>query len=249
MDSDWIRRAVTAAVVVVVALLVARLVDRAIARRTKLQPESLTRYRVLRRTVVAAIVVLGVLSALLVIPEIRAVAGGLLASSAVLGLVLGLAARTTLANFVAGLLIAFTQPLRIGDEVEVDEVSGRVCEIGLTYTILETAGGARFYIPNEKLASDTIKNSTIARLEHLAQVDVPVPLSADLDRVLAVLEEEAERVGEAVNEREPRATVSNLETDRAIVTIEAWAQPGRLADVESGLRRAAQRRLRAEGVL
>lgn len=249
MDSEWLRRALVAGIVFLLALLVARLVDRAISRRLKLEPEALTRYRVLRRTAFVTIAVVGLLSALLVIPEIRAVAGGILASSAVVGLVLGMAARTTLGNFIAGLFIAFTQPLRLGDEVEVSGESGRVSEISLTYTILETPGGARLYIPNERLASDTIRNSTIARLEHLAQVDVPVPLSADLDLVVAALEEEAGSVEEAIEDRDTRALVTQLDTDRAIVTVSAWAPAGKAAALESELRRISLRRLREIGII
>jgi small-conductance mechanosensitive channel len=249
VDSEWLQRAVIAGVVFVLALLLARLVDRSIVRRLKLEPEALTRYRILRRTAFVVIAVVGLLSALLVIPEVRAVAGGILASSAVVGLVIGLAARTTLGNFIAGLFLAFTQPLRLGDEVEVGGEGGRVSEIALTYTILETPLGERLYIPNEKLALDTIRNATIARQEHLAQVDVPVPLSADLDRVVAALQEEAGSVDEATESREARATVTQLEAERAIVTVSVWTRPGKAPDAESALRRASLRRLRADGVL
>jgi small-conductance mechanosensitive channel len=249
MDADWWKRAAVAAGVVLIALAVARLADRALTRRLKLEPQAMTRYRVLRRSLVAAIVAFGVLSALLVIPEIRAVAGGILASSAVVGLVIGLAARSTLGNFVSGIMIAFTQPLRLGDEVKVADASGTVQEIALTYTILQSGSGARFYIPNEKLASDTIQNSTIARLEHLAEVTIPVPISSDLDRVLALVAEEAKGAPDAMPDTEPHITVSDFEPDRALVRIEAWAQPARVADLEASLRLAAHRRLRQEGIL
>src|SRR5919199_4239140 len=106
-------RAVIAGSVFVIAAVVARVVD-ARMRRKQLAPEAVTRYRVLRRSVQTSIVVVGLLSALLVIPQVRAVAGGILASSAVLGLIIGFASQRTLGNFVAGLLIAFTQPLRLG---------------------------------------------------------------------------------------------------------------------------------------
>src|SRR6476619_6978271 len=120
--------------VVLVTLIVARLVDRRLARRD-LPPDTLTRYRVLRRSVLTLIVFVGVLSALLVIPQIRAVATGILASSAVIGIVVGFAAQRTIGNFIAGLLIAFAQPIRIGDYVETEGgISGVVEEIGLTYT-------------------------------------------------------------------------------------------------------------------
>jgi small-conductance mechanosensitive channel len=250
MDGSAWQRAAIAAVVVAVALAVAKIVDRALTRRLDLPPEALTRYRVLRRSVIVAIVVVGVLSALLVIPEVRAVAGGVLASSAVAALVIGMAARSTLANFVAGILIAFTQPLRLGDEVEVDDASGTVEEIGLTYTVLGTASGERFFIPNEKLASDIIRNATIASRERLVRVTIPVPLFSDLDAVVSALEQEAKGIVEPRPDREPAVTVTDLEraASVAVVTVEAWAAPGQVADVEALLRRAAHRRLRAEGV-
>jgi small-conductance mechanosensitive channel len=249
VDNDWWKRAAAAGAVVVLALVVARLADRALARRLRLSPEALTRYRVLRRTITATIAALGLLSAMLVVPEIRAVAGGVLASSAVVALVVGLAAHSTLGNFVAGVLIAFTQPLRIGDDVEVGEAAGTVEEIGLTYTILRTGIGTRFFIPNEKLASDTIRNATIASSEHLTQVRVPVPLTADLDRVVSLVEEEASTAVPSRPERRPVASVTDFETaGSAVVTVEAWAPLGEGESAATSIRRAVHRRLRGEGI-
>src|SRR5882672_10723626 len=148
-------RLIVVGVVMFVTVLVARLIDRRIARRD-LPPEAITRYRIVRRSVTTTIIFIGLLTALLVIPQVRAVAGGLLASSAVLGIVVGFASQRTLGNFVAGLLIAFTQPIRLGDRIELESGgAGNVEEIGLTYTFIRTDDGARLVIPNEKLASDT----------------------------------------------------------------------------------------------
>src|SRR6266511_2280328 len=152
----WHRLAVVG-VVMLVTVVVARLIDRRIARR-ELAPEAITRYRVVRRSVTTAIIFVGLLSALLVIPQVRAVAGGILASSAVVGIVVGFASQRTLGNFVAGLLIALSQPLRLGDKVQVQNTWGVVEEIGLSYTFIRTPDGSRLVIPNEKLASDSIVN-------------------------------------------------------------------------------------------
>src|SRR5437764_12751668 len=184
-------RLIVVGVVLVLTAIVARLVDRRIAQR-ELSQEAMTRYRVLRRSVTTAILVVGILSALLVIPQVRAVAGGLLASSAVLGIVVGFASQRTLGNFVAGLLIAFTQPLRLGDEVTVENTEGVVEEIGLIYTFVRTENGERLVIPNEKLASDTIRNATIRSREKVAEIMVQVPLSADLRAVVERLHEATE---------------------------------------------------------
>jgi small-conductance mechanosensitive channel len=253
---EW-ERWIIAAVVVAIAILLAKLVDRAIARRLELPPEALTRYRVLRRSIVAAIVALGVLSALLLIPAVRTVAGGVLASSAVIGLVIGFAARSTLANFVAGVLIAFTQPLRLGDRVELGGgaagvvAAGVVEEIGLTYTVIRADDGDRLFVPNEKLASDTIRNATLAASEYLAEVTIPVPLATDLDRVLAILVEEAEAAPEAMSEKKPLATISDFDTasSLALVRVRAWADDNAAAAaLAARVREAAHRRLRAEGI-
>src|SRR5436305_1250534 len=182
------QRLVVVGVVMFVTVLVARLIDRRIARRD-LPPEAITRYRIVRRSVTTTIIFIGLLTALLVIPQVRAVAGGLLASSAVLGIVVGFASQRTLGNFVAGLLIAFTQPVRLGDNVVIESTEGTVEEIGLIYTFVRTENGDRLVIPNEKLASDTIRNSTIRSREKVAEITVQVPLSADLAAVVDRLRE------------------------------------------------------------
>jgi small-conductance mechanosensitive channel len=186
----WERAAIVAAVIAVTAIA-ARLADRRIARR-EFDPQAITRYRVVRRTVSATIVAVGVLSALLAIPAVRAIAGGILASSAVIGLVIGFAAQRTLSNFVAGILIAFTQPLRLGDRVEVGGQTGVVEEIGLTYTFIRLDDRSRLVIPNDKLASDTIRNSTIVSREKVAEITVHVPLTQDLGSVVELLREETQ---------------------------------------------------------
>ena len=178
----WHRLAVVG-VVLLATIVVARLIDRRIARRD-LPPEAMTRYRVVRRSITTPIVFVGLLSALLVIPQVRAVAGGLLASSAVVGIVVGFASQRTLGNFVAGLLIAFTQPLRLGDDVVIEDTEGVVEEIGLIYTFVRTENGERLVIPNEKLASDTIRNSTIRSREKVAEIMLQVPLGKDVGAVV-----------------------------------------------------------------
>ena len=229
-------RAVIAAAVFVIATTVARIVD-ARMRRKQLAPEAVTRYRVLRRSIQTSIVVVGLLSALLVIPQVRAVAGGILASSAVVGLIVGFASQRTLGNFVAGILIAFTQPLRLGDVVEVGGTRGTVEEIGLTYTFIRTDADARLVIPNEKLASDTILNSTIRSAEKVAEVAVQVPLTSDLSSVVQQLRELADDV-----------VVRSLDGNATLV-LRAGAPDERTAErVASDLRLRAHERLRASGV-
>jgi len=237
----WHRLLVVAGVVTLAAVL-AKLVDWRMARRD-LPPEAATRYRVLRRSLMTAIIAIGILSALLVIPQVRAIAAGLLASSAIVGLVIGLAAQRPLANFVAGVVIAFTQPLRLGDLVTVDNVEGTVEEIGLTYTFIRTADNARLVIPNEKLASDVIRNATIRSREQLAEVTLQVPLDKDLDSVVDVLR------SETADEPRSDVLVTSL-NGGATVTLRTWASDANAVErLESELRLRILRRLRERSLL
>jgi small conductance mechanosensitive channel len=235
-------RAVTVAVVIFVALAVARLVDRRMTRR-QLAPEAATRYRVLRRSITAGIVAVGVLSALLTIPQVRVVAGGILASTAVVGLVVGLAAQRTLSNFIAGILIAFTQPLRIGDRVSLGGDAGVVEEIGLTYTFIRTDDGSRLVIPNEKLASDTIRNFTIVSRQKVSEVSVQVPITQELGAVVESLREETSATPGA------DVFVSALDAGTATITLRMPADdPADAERLQRELRLRAHARLKAEGV-
>jgi small-conductance mechanosensitive channel len=236
----WHRILVAAAVFIGV-ILVARLVDRAMSKR-QMAPGAETRYRVLRRTVVTAILVVGLFSALLVIPQVRAVAGGLLASSAVLGVIIGFASQRTLGNFVAGLLIAIAQPVRLGDRVTYNGEDGVVEEIGLTYTFIRTPDDARIVVPNEKLASDTIRNASIRSRETFAEITMQVPLSSDLRAVVDAL-------GDEVAGEQKAVVYVNSLNGNASVTIRASAVDEDAAQrLERDLRVRAHGRLRALGV-
>jgi small-conductance mechanosensitive channel len=234
MSAFW-QRVVIAAIVIAAALVAAKLVDLVIGRRN-LPPEAITRYRVLRRSIVSAIVFVGILSALLVIPQVRAIAGGVLASSAVLALIIGFASQRTIGNFVAGILIAFTQPVRLGDEVKVEGGQGVVEEIGLTYTWIRTPENDRLVVPNEKLASDTIVNSTIRSARTLVEVTVQVPATAELRRTVEALRAGGDEV-----------YVTDL-TDIAKLTVRRWVERARTAEAAaSDLRLELADRLREAG--
>jgi small-conductance mechanosensitive channel len=236
----WHRIAIAAGVFVAVWLL-ERVVDWWLSRRT-LPPEAMTRYRVLRRSVSTAILVIGFFSALLVIPQVRAIAGGLLASSAVLGVIIGFASQRTLGNFVAGLLIALSQPVRLGDRVTYDGQDGVIEEIGLTYTFIRTLDDARLVVPNEKLASDVIRNATIRNRQTYAEITLQVPLGADLGAAVAGLRSEVE------HEDEPSVFVTGLDGAATVTLRAAAADQERARQLESDLRVRAHSRLRALGV-
>ena len=141
MDRDVL----TAIITVVVAIVVAQLIDRALAKRGKritdgLSPVANTRLRMVRRLIFAAILLIGVMLALSQFEGITRIATGILASSAVLGIVVGFASQRTLGNFVAGLMIGRT-PEYLGKKVGPTQIKLASLYILVT-PVLVLAGAA-----------------------------------------------------------------------------------------------------------
>ena len=227
------------------AFVLAEVVDRALQRRGKmlagaeLSPVTTTRLRLVRRLVFATIIVLGLALALIQFPAVKRVATGLLASSAVLGLVVGFAARQTLANAVAGILLAITQPIRIGDFVTFEGTDGTVEDVRLTYTYLRAGDGRRIVIPNERLAQSTIENHTIVDPRVHVEVSVWIPPGADATRALAVLNEIAE----------VDAQIAESERDGVRLVAGTWAPSAdERGAVAARVRADCLERLRSEGL-
>jgi small-conductance mechanosensitive channel len=210
------------------------------ALRGQLSPEADTRLRFVRRLVVAVILVAGIAIALSQFAGINRVATSLLASGAIAAAVIGFAARQTLANLVAGFMLAITQPVRVGDWVTFDEQHGEVEDVRLNYTILRTGSDQRVIIPNEKLASGIMRNDTLGSNSIGLDVDVWLPPFADEQRATEVLEAETGHAV-AVAEQVPWGT-------RLAIGSDPCPPPERAAR-EAELRARCLRRLRAEGLL
>jgi small-conductance mechanosensitive channel len=245
-NQHWISAAIT----LLVAIALAYLVDRAFQRRGRRLADALvrgelsrgvdTRLRFVRRVVYAAILLLGVALALSQFAGINRLAASVLASGAIAAAILGFAARQTLANFVAGVMLAVTQPLRIGDWVTFEDAYGEVEDVRLNFTILRTAGDQRIVIPNERLAGGILRNDTLKVDAVGIQVDVWLAPEADAERAVRALEDET---GGNVSVAESAATGVRL-----TVGGDRVAPPDK-GPRENELRARCLRRLRSEGLL
>src|SRR5579863_9765386 len=121
----------------------------------------LTRIAVLRRLGRIAIYLVAFSAALSHFPLLRSLSTGLWASAGVAGLVVGMAAKGTLGNAIAGVTLAFSQPFRIGDGVTIRGDYGVVEEINLMYTLIRTSDNRLLLIPNDVLSSEVIYNHSM----------------------------------------------------------------------------------------
>ncbi len=117
-----------------------------------------TRLRFLRRLVVLVVLLVLLAIALSQFTELKRLATGILASTAVLAAIVGFAAQHTIANMVAGVQLAVSQPIKIGDRISFEEVSGRVTDITLSYTYVNPGDGTAVVIPNQLLVEGVVHN-------------------------------------------------------------------------------------------
>jgi small-conductance mechanosensitive channel len=171
----------------------------------RLGPESAARqrtlYSVLERILLAIVVVIALWNVLSTFDATAEIARAILASSAAIAILAGVALSTPLGNMGAGLLVAISQPVRLGDRVTIGETTGFVEEITLIYTVLLTDDNRHVYVPNTQLTAAPIVNRTITDPRRTVSVTAPVAIAAPFDEARgAVLGSLEELLGTQVSE-------------------------------------------------
>ncbi len=247
-----------AVVVLVGTAILARLLRRAVARFLKTRrlaesdPGAITRFKMIARLGVTTLWFVGVGLALYVVnvSVFKQVAVGMFASAGVMGIALGFASQTTAANLVSGVIIAFAQPLRLGDRVEVDLEQGIVEEIGLLYTTIHTWDNRRVLIPNQFLSTRVIRNSTVTDPKTPAAVTFTLKHGTDLGGARSLLLDEARSQPLFVADPHPSVEVVSADETGVVVRLVAWAADrARANELTSALREHGVGRLADAGML
>jgi small conductance mechanosensitive channel len=249
-------RYLAAGLTLLAALALLAVVHRAMRGRAHKLPDALggaelspvldTRLRFLRRVIEASIIVIGLALALAQFTSLDRLAATVLASSAIAAAVVGFAARQVLANAIAGMVLAVTQPLRIGDLVTFEGETGTVEDVSLTYTWLRTGSDARLIIPNERLAAGLLRNDSIR--SPVVALEVSAWLAPDADETAALAA--VEGLGDARDARIAEVTDTGIRLQVAgppVAPAERIAREGELrAQVLRVLREAGCRGPRDE---
>lgn len=248
-----------AIVYLVVAIVVARVVDFVLARHDRTMAKLLgktpdraerTRLVMIRRLVQVAIVFVGIALALLQFDIVSGLAKAMLASAAIIAGVIGIAARAPIANLVSGIMIAFSQPVRLNDYVSVGEVFGTVEQISLVYTFIRTADGRRVVIPNEVFASSPVHNYSMGSPRCMVAVDLELPWSADIERVRAAMLDVAAALAPAPAGKPASVEVAGVGAGAVHLRLHAFAgDPQRRSEIASDVRAALLRRLTDDGLI
>ncbi len=150
-----------------------------------------TRVGILNRVLIILILVLTAAAMLVTFPEGRAIGTSILASAGIAGLVLGIAARPAAESLIAGLQVAFTEPIHIDDVVIVEGEWGRIEEITSTYVVVRIWDLRRLVVPLRYFLEKPFQNWTRSGTALLAQVTIEVDYSTPVAKL-------REKVGEIV---------------------------------------------------
>ncbi|MHB1525358.1 MAG: mechanosensitive ion channel family protein [Candidatus Dormibacteria bacterium] len=148
-----------------------------------------TQIQVLRGITTVAVAVVALSMVLLTFPEVRAAGIGLLASAGLIGLVAGVAAKPVATNLVAGIQIAFSQPIRVDDVVVVEGHWGRVEQITLTFVVIRVWDLRRLVLPISYFIETPFENWTRSTADILGWVHMEVDYSAPVGELRQQLQE------------------------------------------------------------
>jgi small-conductance mechanosensitive channel len=170
----------------------------------------------------------------------------LLASAGIAGLVIGLAAQKSISSLLAGIQLSITQPIRIGDQVVVENEFGTVEEITLTYVVVKVWDERRLVVPISQFLDKTFQNWSKGGQTMLGPVKLLVDFSADLDALRAELRRILEHEGQALWDGKVASVVVEEVLDRTLqVRVLLSATPDHLFDLRCLVREKMMAYLRA----
>lgn len=243
----------------VVTWFIKYLFRRSLRRQGKLAIDE-TKASFVRQIVVAVVYIIGVAAFLSLIPGMEKVSNSILASAGIGAMAVGLASQEALSNIVGGLFIIFSRPFKVGDFIMVDTViTGTVVEITLRHTVIRNAENRMILIPNSKMNSSTVVNSSYGETATCAFVEVGVSYNTDLDRAMGLMTDEAMNHPKIIDhrtdaEREagvPQVVVRVTELGDSAITLRAWvwaATPGDAFVLKCDLLKSIKERFDREGV-
>lgn len=142
-----------------------------------------TRIAIIRKMINSGIYFFGFIFFLLQFEAVRSIGAGLLASAGLAGIIIGMAAQSTVSNFISGIYVSFTQPVRLNDAVIFENEFGWIEEISLMHTIIKTWDNRRIVVPNSVLASKVIQNWTMKDESLLGSVTMYVDYTCDVEKI------------------------------------------------------------------
>jgi len=264
---SWdIANAVFILAVITVTIVVAKTVNRLLKIQFEITSRKLdvdeTVYGLVRRIAVAVVYLLGIMVVITRIPFLKDISLALFAGAGFAGIVLGLAAQSTLANIISGISLAAFRPFGVGDIVTVRDEYGTISDITLRHTVVTTWDNRRLIIPNHIINDEAVINWSIEDPTIVWPLDIGVSYDSDIDLARSIMIEEArdhEHVmklndvrmshPEIVGGKEMKVIVTELGDFAVNLRLTFWVSDRSVAYITGcELRESIKKRFDAEGI-
>ena len=183
--------------IIVLTFVASKLVDRFINHQFEMASRRMdvdeTAYRMIRHTSVALVYVFGLVLIIMRFPTLQNLSFAIFAGAGFLGIVVGLAAQSTMSNIISGVSLAIFRPFRVGDRVNIRDDYGKISDITLRHTVVKTWDNRRLIIPNHVISDEAIINWTIEEPTVCWPIDIGISYDSDIDLARKIMVEEGRK--------------------------------------------------------
>ncbi len=172
---------------------------------------------------------------------------GLLVAGGVAGLVVGFASQSLVSNLISGLFLIVERPIKIGDQVEINNIRGYVEDIRIISTTLRTYDGLYVRIPNQLVFTTSVINFVSNIVRRINYV-VGIRYSDDADKAIAIIKNVIDQQALALKNPAPKAFVDNFGDNSVNIAVWVWAPASNWYELKTNLLLKLKKALEAEGI-
>ncbi|MDY1590846.1 MAG: mechanosensitive ion channel family protein [Methanofastidiosum sp.] len=162
-----------------------------------------------------------IIAVILVLPLLGINTSGLLVAGGFTGIVIGFASQSIVGNLISGLFIMVERPIRIGSQVEIDQITGFVEDIGIMSTILRDFNGVYVRIPNEKVFTNNIINRGINVARRVERI-IGIRYSDDANKALDIIYDVIENHPFILKNPDSAAYIDEIKDGSVDIMIRVW---------------------------
>lgn len=159
----------------------------------------------------------------------------ILAGAGITTFIVGFALKDIGENFLAGILMAFRRPFKVGDLIEIENVRGRVTEMSLRETIIKTSDGKEVFIPNAMLVKNLLVNHTYDNLLR-SEFSISIDNNESTEKALIIIEDILKSFQQVEKSPAPRVVIDEINNNSIIVRAQFWFKTENVSASASRLR-------------
>lgn len=254
---------ITFIVIIIITFVVAKLFQRTFNRfiqsNSPLVQSHTTNYKFLKHFISGAIYLVGIALAIYSVPNLKSMAGSLLAGAGIAAVAIGFASQQALSNVIGGVFIIIFKPFKINDRLVIGTYMGIVEDITLRHTVIRDFENRRIVMPNSIISEEVLVNADFAEEKICKWIDVGITYDSDIDLAKSIMADEVlnhplqidNRTQEQIDNGDPEVPVRLVALADSSINLRAWAWTNNSADaflLNCDLLESIKKRFDREGV-